>query len=72
MTQDAAVDEDGVRALARAANLPLTDDRIPAIAGVLQEWLPAAIELSRIMSAPEHQASMPVTVFAHAPADLSE
>lgn len=72
MTQDAAVDEDGVRALARAANLPLTEDRIPAIAGVLRDWLPAAIELSRTMSASEQQAIMPITVFAHAPADPSE
>ena len=30
-------------------------------------WLPAAHELSRKMSAPEHRALMPATVFAHAP-----
>lgn len=72
MIEDAMLDESGVRALAKAAALPLADDRVPAVTQLLQDWFPAASELSRIMSAPEHLAIMPITVFAHPPADPTE
>lgn len=72
MMGDAMLNEGDVRALAKAAALPLADDRVPAVTQLLQDWFPAANELSRIMSAPEHLATMPITVFAHPPADPTE
>jgi hypothetical protein len=39
------------------------------VGDLLGQWLPAANELSRKMSAAEHQALLPATVFVHAPAD---
>ena len=61
-----------MRALARAAALPLEEGRVAALAALLGEWLPAANELSRAMSAAEHRDLLPVTVFAHLPADPTE
>ena len=72
MTEDVTLGEDGVRALARAADLPLPEGRLPAVTQLLQAWLPAAVELSRIMAAPEHRDTMPITVFAHPHADPTE
>lgn len=72
MTEDAMLDEGAVRALAKAAALPLPEDRVAAVTQLLQDWLPAASELSRIMSAPEHRAIVPITVFAHPTADPTE
>ncbi len=66
------MDEDDVRALARAAALPLDDDRIAALAALLGGWLPAANELSRAMSAREHRDVLPVTVFGQPPTDPTE
>lgn len=66
------MDEDDVRSLARAAALPLDDDRLPALAALLGGWLPAANELSRAMSGPEHQDVLPVTVFGQPPTDATE
>jgi hypothetical protein len=57
----------GMAALATHAALPLSPERAAAAAAILAAWLPAAHELSRKMSAPEHRALMPATVFAHAP-----
>ena len=54
-------------ALAAHAGLDLSPERAAAAAAILAAWLPAAHELSRKMSAPEHRALMPATVFAHAP-----
>ncbi len=65
-------DADGVRALARAAALPLPDDRVAAVTGLLGQWLPAANALSAAMSAPEHQTTMPLTVVASGPTDRTE
>jgi hypothetical protein len=65
MHEQQTVDEQGVRLLARAAGLPLDDERLPAVAELLGTWLGAANELSRTMSAPEHLAVMPATVFTH-------
>lgn len=72
MVDDVMLDEGDVRALAKAAALPLAEDRVPAVAQLLQDWFPAAIELSRIMSAPENLSVMPISVFTHPPSDPTE
>ena len=54
-----------------AADLPIPDDRLPLVAAHLSEWLVAANDLSRKMSAPEHLTVTPVTVFL-APAATTE
>ncbi len=59
------VDPGAVRALAAAADLPLPADREALVSGQLTEWLAAANELSRKMSAAEHWTVLPVTVFSH-------
>lgn len=59
------VDEQGVAALARAADLPLAPDRLPLIVGQLGEWLAAANELSRKLADERHLEVTPITVFAH-------
>lgn len=71
-TPPTAVDADAVRALARAAALPLPDDRVAAVTDLLGQWLPAANALSAAMSAPEHQTTMPLTVVASGPTDRTE
>lgn len=58
-------DDNGVRALARAADLPLAEERVPAVRALLATWLTAANELSRTMQGAEHQDVLPATVFAH-------
>jgi hypothetical protein len=58
-----------VGALARCAALDLNPERRAAVEAVLSAWIPAANELSRKMSAPEHQTLLPATVFTHAPVD---
>ena len=45
-------DADGVRALARAAALPLQDDRLAAVDRPARAWLPAANALSRTHERP--------------------
>lgn len=70
--QQQPVDEQSVRLLARAAALPLDDERLPAVAALLGTWLVAANELSRTMSAAEHLAVMPATVFAHPTPDPTD
>lgn len=72
MTAQSPCDEEGVRALARAAALPLPDDRVPQVAELLGTWLTAANELSRTMSEPVHLSLMPATVFAHPTAEPTE
>jgi hypothetical protein len=54
-----------VRLLARYAALPLPPQREALVAAILDAWVPAANELSRKMSAPEHQSLLPVTVLTH-------
>ena len=54
------------RVLAELADLPLGSGRDQIVGGLLAAWLPPANELSRKMSAPEHTALMPATVFTHA------
>lgn len=65
-------DEEGVRALARAAALPLTDDRVSQVADLLGTWLTAANELSRTMSDAAHLSLMPATFFVHPTAEPTE
>lgn len=65
MGDETTFDPTAVLALARAAGLPLGEDRAQAIAPQLGEWLTAANELNRKMSRPEHRAIVPVTVFTH-------
>jgi hypothetical protein len=59
------VSEDDVRSLAATADLPLSEDRLGAVAELLGSWLPAANELSRKMSAPAYLETMPITVLVH-------
>lgn len=72
MAEEPLMNEDGVRALARAAALPLSDDRVADLASLLSDWLPAANDLSRTMSAPEYRGTTPITAFGHLPADPME
>ena len=65
------LDAEGVRVLAEAAQLSIPDDRLQLVATQLGEWLAAANELNRKMSAPEHQTVTPITVFL-APATTTE
>jgi len=55
--------------LAQTADLPLATGRATSAGALLAAWLPAANELSRKMSAPEHAALLPITVFTHAAPD---
>lgn len=57
------------RAMAELADLPLAKGRDEISGGLLADWLKPANELSRKMSAAQHQHLLPATVFVHAPAD---
>ena len=57
------------RVLAELADLPLGAGRDQIVGDLLAAWLPPANELSRKMSAAEHTALLPATVFTHAPPD---
>ena len=57
------------RVLAQLADLPLGAGRDKIVGGLLAEWLPPANALSRKMSAVEHTALLPATLFTHAPTD---
>lgn len=72
MTRRPSMNTEDVRALAQVASLPLSADRVEALATLLGEWLPAADDLSRSMGAPEHRGIMPITVFAHTSTDATE
>jgi hypothetical protein len=65
------MNEQTVRELARAANLPLGEERLALIAPQLEEWLAAANELSRKLAADEHRAILPITTFTHPGAEGS-
>ena len=56
--------------LAATAELPLSAERAAISGALLAAWLPAANELSRKMSAVEHTALLPVTVFTHPAPDI--
>ena len=55
--------------LAQIADLPLAVGSATIAGELLAAWLPAANELSRKMSAIEHTALLPITVFTHAAPD---
>ncbi len=59
------VDEQGVAALARAADLPLGPERLALVTGQLGDWLLAANELSRKLADERHLEVTPITVFTH-------
>jgi hypothetical protein len=66
------MNEQHVRALADAAELPLDEERLSLIAPQLGAWLEAANELSRKLAAGEHQAMLPITIFRHPGQEGSE
>lgn len=53
-----------VAALARFADLPLSDERQQAILPILQSWVPAANELNRRMAQDAVRGHIPCTIFA--------
>ena len=55
--------------LAQTTGLPLAVGSAARAGELLAAWLPAANELSRKMSAIEHTALLPITVFTHAVPD---
>jgi Asp-tRNA(Asn)/Glu-tRNA(Gln) amidotransferase C subunit len=65
MSEQTQVDAEDVRALAEIAELPLAEGREGPIAEQLAEWLTAANELNRKMSAAQHWRITPITVFTH-------
>ena len=69
MSNVIAMNAERARALAQLADLPLAAGRDAIVGELLAAWLPPANELSRKMSAAEHTALLPATVFMHAPAD---
>lgn len=69
MDADDPIGPDTVRDLAAYAGLPLASGREAAVAPVLRAWLADANALSRKMSAPEHTALTPVTIFSHPTAE---
>jgi hypothetical protein len=66
------VNEQEVKALSEAADLPLGEERLEVIAPQLTAWLEAANDLNRALAAPEHQTVMPITVFRHPPQEGRE
>lgn len=54
-----------VAALARFADLPLSEPRLTAVCAVLGAWIDDANALSLKMSAPAYQALVPATIFSH-------
>jgi hypothetical protein len=66
------MDENTVRKLAGAADLPLTDERAAVLAPQLGAWLSAANELNAKLSADEHRDVLPITTFSHPGAEGSD
>jgi hypothetical protein len=66
------MDEETVRGLARAADLDLTEERLPLVARQLETWLDAANELSRKLAEEEHATVLPITTFRHPRAEWNE
>jgi hypothetical protein len=57
-----------VEVLARHAGLALDAGRFAKAAAVLQAWHSGSVNLSGAMSAPAHQAVVPIAVLGHPPA----
>lgn len=67
-----SVTDDRVRDLALYAGLPLAAERHPAIAAILNAWIPDANALSEKMSSASYQTLVPATVFSHPSASGEE
>jgi hypothetical protein len=68
MTDDVShIDESVIAAFAKAADLPLSQERVSVVAKPLAVWLADANELSRKMSQARYLDLMPVSVFSHPP-----
>lgn len=59
---DDAVD---VAALAKAADLQLSPERLAIVGQILGEWWPGCLDLDRKMSDPARRHLVPVTVLVH-------
>jgi hypothetical protein len=59
-----AVSADQVREAAHLVSLPLTPQECGDIAGLLSQWIPAAVALSTRMQAKELDSVTPITAFA--------
>jgi hypothetical protein len=66
------MNEDTVRELARAADLPLSDERLALVAPQLRDWLAAANELNQKLAAEAHRQVVPITTFRHPPPERKE
>lgn len=55
-----------VAALARAANLEMSPERLDIVGQILGEWRPGCLELNRKMSDPARRDLVPITVLVHA------
>jgi hypothetical protein len=68
MTDDIShIDESVIAAFAKAADLPLSQERVSVIAKPLVAWLADANELNRKMSQARYLDLMPVSIFNHPP-----
>jgi hypothetical protein len=65
----AAQAADVATAMAALADLPLAPGRNEISGPLLADWVKAANELSKKMSAAEYQQLLPATVFVHAAGD---
>ena len=61
---ESTITQADVAALARYAELNLTEERQQAILPILQSWLPAANELNRRMAEDDVRGYLPCTIFA--------
>ena len=66
------VTADTVAALAAAAGLPLSPQRIAAVQPILAVWLADSAVLNTLMQAEAHRDVVPVTVMRHTPSDAAD
>lgn len=60
---------DAVRALAVAASLPLTPERVAAVLPILKAWLADSAALNQLMQREAHREVLPITVLRHRASD---
>lgn len=72
-TDHGLVSDRQVDAATELVNLPLTPVDRTAVAELLSQWMPAALELSARMSTQENDALTPITTFSipHSPDSTS-
>lgn len=58
-----------VRALACAAALPMSSERVAAVLPILRSWLADSAALNRLMHNEAHRDVLPITVLRHRAAD---